>query len=75
MSPRQDLTEAISGGVSAFLPCHNEEGNVERVVRAVVSTLDGLGVPFEVIVVDDGSTDRTAEVARRLAQELSLIHI
>ncbi|MCL6554363.1 MAG: hypothetical protein K6W08_14775 [Firmicutes bacterium] len=26
---------------------------MERVVRAVVSTLDGLGVPFEVIVVDD----------------------
>ncbi|MFN3285655.1 MAG: glycosyltransferase family 2 protein [bacterium] len=69
MSPRQDLTESISGGVSAFLPCHNEEGNVERVVRAVVRTLEGLGVPFEVIVVDDGSTDRTAEVALRLAQE------
>lgn len=65
----QDPGSPFSGGVSAFLPCHNEEGNVERVVRAVVRALEPLGVPFEVIVVDDGSTDRTAAIAQRLAGE------
>jgi glycosyltransferase involved in cell wall biosynthesis len=64
MNPQQ----VLAGGVTAFLPCHNEEGNVEGVVAAVVRTLEALGVPFEVVVVDDGSTDRTAEVASRLAQ-------
>ncbi len=42
---------------------------MEAVVLGLVSTLSGLGIPFEVVVVDDGSTDRTAEIARRLAQE------
>ena len=60
---------ALAGGVSAFVPCHNEEGNVEAVVRGLLTTLGALGVPFEVVVVDDGSTDRTAEVVRRLAQQ------
>ncbi len=62
-------SHVLAGGVSAFLPCHNEEGNVERVVTATVRALDALGVPFEVIVVDDGSTDRTAEVALRLSEQ------
>jgi glycosyltransferase involved in cell wall biosynthesis len=66
MSSSTDPTP-VAGGVSAFLPCHNEEGNVERVVAATVQALEALGVPFEVIVVDDGSTDRTAEVALRLS--------
>lgn len=59
----------VAGGVSVFLPCHNEAGNVEAVVRRVLRTFTDLGVPFEVIVVDDGSTDATPEVATRLAAE------
>ena len=50
-------------GISVFLPSHNEEGNVERVVRSWLAELPRVADNFEVIVVDDGSRDRTGEIA------------
>lgn len=72
---RRSAPQPLSAGVSVFVPCHNEEGNVERVVRATVHALEELGVPFEVIVVDDGSTDATAAVARRLSEQDSRVRL
>jgi glycosyltransferase involved in cell wall biosynthesis len=54
-------------GLSVFLPCHNEEGNVERVVSALESELSKVSVHHEIVVVDDGSRDRTGQIADRLA--------
>jgi glycosyltransferase involved in cell wall biosynthesis len=56
-------------GISVFLPSHNEEGNVERVVRSYLAELPRVADNYEVIVVDDGSRDRTGEIAERLAAE------
>ncbi len=56
--------------LSLFFPCYNEEGNVERVVRAALENAAGVADDFEVIVVNDGSRDRTGEVAERLAAQL-----
>jgi len=56
-------------GLTVFLPSHNEEGNVERVVGGFLAELPRVAEHYEVVVVDDGSHDRTGEIADRLAAE------
>lgn len=54
-------------GLSVFLPAHNEEGNIDRVVGGFRDELPKVADNFEIIVVDDGSRDGTGEKADRLA--------
>lgn len=51
------------GAVSVVIPAFNEEAGVKAQVEAVGRALTSGGIPHEVIVVDDGSSDRTAESA------------
>ncbi len=55
---------ALPPSVSAVLPAYNEEAAIESVVRKVAEALSSAGVTtYEIIVVNDGSTDATAERA------------
>ncbi len=52
--------------LSVIIPAYNEEGNLKRgVLDEVRSYLEGKGVEYEVIIVDDGSTDQTREIIKR----------
>jgi glycosyltransferase involved in cell wall biosynthesis len=53
--------------LSYFFPAHNEEANLEGLVDEALATLPTIAEAFEIIAVDDGSTDRTLAVAERLA--------
>ncbi|MBI4718412.1 MAG: glycosyltransferase family 2 protein [Planctomycetes bacterium] len=55
--------------LSVFFPCYNEEANVENTTRAALRALPRISDDFEIIIVDDGSRDRTGEIADRLAAE------
>ena len=56
--------------ISFVLPAYNEEDNIEKAVRAVVQAAETIDIEdYEVVVVDDGSADRTAEILERLRVE------
>ncbi len=54
--------------LSVVIPAYDEEPNVEACYRELVDVLAPLGQPFEVIFVDDGSTDGTFALLARLAE-------
>lgn len=49
--------------LSVVIPAFNEERTLSEIVQRTQKTLRSLGMPYEIIVMDDGSTDRTAETA------------
>ncbi len=55
--------------LTVFFPCYNEEDNVERTTRAALAAVEKITDDFEIVIVNDGSKDRTAELAEQLAAE------
>ena len=53
--------------LTVLLPAYNEERAIEHVLHEIVDALDDLPTRFEILVVDDASTDRTAVYAERFA--------
>jgi glycosyltransferase involved in cell wall biosynthesis len=53
--------------ISVIFPVYNEEGSLEELHSRLVKVLDGLSEPYEIIAVDDGSTDKSREILSRLS--------
>ena len=64
--PMPDLADSGVPAVSLVVPVYNEEKTVEEVYRQSVAALESLGQPYEIIFVDDGSTDGTWKTLERL---------
>lgn len=76
--PSVEKEPAVATGLSICIPVLNEEGSITETLDrclALGPSLERAGVPaFEVIVVDDGSTDRTAERVRAYPQVRLIQH-
>lgn len=55
--------------ISAFFPAHNEARNVEKLIKAADSALHEIASKYEIIIIDDGSTDGTTQVVRQIARK------
>ncbi len=70
-SPSTEVDSKLYGhvSVSVFFPCYNEQDNIASLVEKTISVLENLNADFELIIVDDGSSDSTARIADEIAQK------
>lgn len=61
--------------ISVFLPCYNEEPNIEKTTNNVKKILLKVAKKWEIIIVNDGSKDNTLEVARKLEEKDKRIRV
>ncbi|MCC0064599.1 MAG: glycosyltransferase [Defluviimonas sp.] len=58
------MSEVEGMSLSVVIPAYNEEGAVRQTIESVREELEPLDIPYEIIVVDDGSEDATLSIAR-----------
>jgi glycosyltransferase involved in cell wall biosynthesis len=66
-----------TAGLSVFFPAYNDSGTIASLVISAIRTAQRLTPDFEVIVVNDGSADNTAEILNELAAkypEVKVVH-
>ncbi len=61
--------------LSVFFPCYNEGQNISTTVGKAVKVLENLKLEYEILVINDGSSDETREVAEKLVKGNSRIRL
>ena len=70
------MTELVHNvSISVFFPCYNEQDNITRVVEQALTVLEKLNADFEVIIVNDGSSDRTGQIAEEIAGQKDRVKV
>lgn len=57
------LAGQTAQSVSVIIPAYNEEKTIGNVINETINVMDSQDLPYEIIVVDDGSTDKTGRIA------------
>ena len=53
--------------LSLVIPCYNEEGNLRPLIKAIGEAVNPLALPYEIVITDDCSRDRSWEILKELA--------
>jgi len=61
--------------ISIVMPVYNEAGNLPGLLAELTAVLDQLDRPYEIVAVDDGSTDDSVEVLRRLQERTPCLRV
>jgi dolichol-phosphate mannosyltransferase len=61
--------------LSVIVPARNEKESILPTVRSIALALRNENLPFELVIVDDGSTDGTGEVVRQAAESDASLHL
>ncbi len=69
------IPDSSQPAISILIPIYNEEQILEESVRDIVRGADPLGIPYELVLCENGSRDRTVEVGERLARELPQVRL
>jgi glycosyltransferase involved in cell wall biosynthesis len=72
---RPPLSDTVAPGLSVFFPAYNDGGTIASMVITADTTARRLTDDYEIIVVNDGSSDATAEVLAELARLNPLVRI
>ncbi|KFE34956.1 glycosyltransferase family 2 protein [Thioclava atlantica] len=67
MNKAPNLPRYAVEGLSVVIPVFNEIGNLPRLHEELTAALEAIGKPYEIILVDDGSTDGSREAASEMA--------
>ena len=70
LSPTEPANEESSLDVSVVVPLYNEEESLPELVEQLLASLRPSGERFELVLVNDGSSDQTAEVLEQVSQEV-----
>ena len=60
------MTDPRRPDLSVVIPCYNEAENAEAIAGAVIGELEPLGIAFEILFIDNDSTDRTVDILKAL---------
>lgn len=74
-TPRTSRLSEKQISISVFFPCFNERENIESLVREAAEVLETVSRDFEIIIVDDGSTDGTGPLADALAAKNPFVKV
>jgi glycosyltransferase involved in cell wall biosynthesis len=74
-SARIERFQTTMKSLSVIFPAKNEEANIRHVVEEAYRAIPDFAPTFEIIIVNDGSQDRTAEVCEQLVEEFPCVRV